>query len=142
MGNSVSLLEYVTFYKRKTDRHIFLISYVVLAEKVQKRQFFYRNPIVEEFPRSQQVGDCADRIGQHKLRADGPIEPTDVAGMPEPAVNTFRDQDVMIDFFDTTTCVNDLDAVSIATFRRSSPPMHQARPRVGMTRTVFISGKK
>jgi len=66
---------------RDERRYSLLVVLVLLAKVLDEGILLIRNPFLEEVPRDIGKGRGTQRIQQHNLSSDAPVEPTQVAGM-------------------------------------------------------------
>ena len=79
-------------YARNADWRALLVGEILLAEELDQVVLLEGDARVEELPRGERVEDHADRIGEHDLRADGPVEPAEVARVADEPIDAARDQ--------------------------------------------------
>lgn len=66
---------------RDERRYSLLVVLVLLAKVLDEGLLLIGNPVFEEVPRDIRKGRGTQRIQQHNLSSDAPVEPTQVAGM-------------------------------------------------------------
>lgn len=71
-------------------RHLSLVLQVLFSKKENKRHLLFLNALPEKAPAGQRVAQHAHRVTEHHLRADAPVEPAHVGGVPEEGVQLWH----------------------------------------------------
>lgn len=96
VNRAASGADRVAFNERQARPRRLLVPHVLVAEEVEQRDLLHVNALSEEKPAGDDVEDEAERVGEDDLRAQRPVEPTDVRRMPGALVDAIRHQFVVV----------------------------------------------
>lgn len=90
--NAISLIDSISFNKWYSRGHCFLISKILLTEKLNQMFFFVNDSSVQEPISDDTETEQTKRVSKKQLSSEGPIKPTDICWVSTPRIQSSCDK--------------------------------------------------